>query len=341
MTITRIWQAGFDSGGHEGIDTINDNDGPSTDYSNTGSYSLKCSGTDSPHYIKVIPATRRIRGCVYSTINQGNTSGWQWWEFRNSSNYDMWSVAFNNDGSISMATDGTGRDSAGGVLPALPNFVPLAFDYYGHNTNGWLYVWANGVLKMSYTGNTNTNSYDIENWKIGKESGGAWWGTIYFDDIYIDDATGEPEPSAAPPPLRFYAMTPNATATYSGWLGSDGNKANNYLLLDEIPPNTSDYVEATVTGLYDSYAMTNVTIEDWQTPQAIIPYAYGSRENTTELVKLGTRYSSNEETVSGLAFPTGSYDYKWARFTSKPGGGAWDEAAISGYELLVVSEGTI
>ncbi|MHA2047204.1 MAG: hypothetical protein ACW99G_20625, partial [Candidatus Thorarchaeota archaeon] len=187
--------------------------------------------------------------------------------------------------------------------------------------------------------NTNTNSYDIENWKIGKESGGAWWGTIYFDDIYIDDATGEPEPSAAPPPLRFYLMTPDGNGTHADWTGSDADKTDNYQLVDEVPANTGDYVEATVSGLYDSYAMSNVVLAGWQDPKAIILYSHGERQSTTESYGLGVRYSSNEVITSGLDFPTGAFADVYTRFETKPGGGDWDQASISGYELVSRSDG--
>lgn len=51
------------------------------------------------------------------------------------------------------------------------------------------------------------------------------------------------------------AIVPNGNGSNSAFTGSDGNSTDNYLLVDEIPANVSEYVYATSSGDTDTYAM--------------------------------------------------------------------------------------
>ncbi|MCL5111247.1 MAG: hypothetical protein M1401_20705 [Chloroflexi bacterium] len=48
-------------------------------------------------------------------------------------------------------------------------------------------------------------------------------------------------------------LAPNANGDSSQLVGSDGNSVDNYLLVDEVPYNTTDYVESATVGATDLY----------------------------------------------------------------------------------------
>lgn len=78
---------------------------------------------------------------------------------------------------------------------------------------------------------------------------GAW----FFDDLAINDGTGSFQTSY-PGEGEIIMLRPNANGDNSGWLGSDGNSTDNYLLLDEVTPNdATDYVIANTSGQIDDY----------------------------------------------------------------------------------------
>lgn len=51
-------------------------------------------------------------------------------------------------------------------------------------------------------------------------------------------------------------LFPNGNGDNSAWAGSDGNSTDNFLLVDEVPPNTTDYVESNTSGQIDEYELT-------------------------------------------------------------------------------------
>lgn len=72
------------------------------------------------------------------------------------------------------------------------------------------------------------------------------------DDIAINDTSGGSHNSWCG---DGYAklLAPNANGDSSALVGSDGNSVDNYLLVDEVPYNTTDYVESDVSGAKDLY----------------------------------------------------------------------------------------
>jgi hypothetical protein len=165
-------------------------------------------------------------------------------------------------------------------------------------------------------------------------TGGHW-----YDDIFLDDLTGEAIGAKPVPRKRFSYLTPNANGTYSGWLGSDGNSADNYQLVDEVPLSTSDYVETDTVTILDGYNMTTRTMAGTEGIIALIPGVYGKRDVGNERVAIGTRISSTD-LIGSDQDPSGVTSYLWERQETKPGGGDWDQSSIDSHELLIRSGGT-
>ena len=214
-------------------------------------------------------------------------------------------------------------------------WVHVGLDVKIDSSVGWATVYINGIEKLSFSGDTGTGTIGIV--RIGC-SGGAGE-PVFYDDLYIDDTTGEAS-SATVPMLNFQWIYPNETGNYDQWIGSDADNTNNYLLVDERPPSTADYVEEDTVDQFDSYAMTTYALGAGETINAVIPIVYAQRYGAAEELALGTRYSGTNTIGSNQDPGGGDWTFSWERQTTKPGGGAWDQAALDGVEVVIYSTGT-
>ncbi|MDQ5840619.1 MAG: hypothetical protein M3537_05640, partial [Chloroflexota bacterium] len=126
-----------------------------------------------------------------------------------------------------------------------------------HDTTGQCKVYVDDVLVIDVTGADTKNGgteivFDRVTWKSGANA-------LHprLDDVYIITADGV-APNTRVGPCRVARGLPTGNGANSGLLGSDGNSTDNYLLADENPPNTSDYLGSATEGLKDSYPMTDL-----------------------------------------------------------------------------------
>ena len=116
-------------------------------------------------------------------------------------------------------------------------------------------VKVDGVTQIDFTGNTrnaSTNSnIDAIRVTIPNNAGNS------FCDLVVNDATGTMN-NTYPGDIACIRRLPNATGTYSEFVGSDGDSLNNYLNVDEAPSNDADYNYADVGGKRDSYNVENL-----------------------------------------------------------------------------------
>lgn len=126
-----------------------------------------------------------------------------------------------------------------------------------HGSTGAAVVKVDGTTQINYTGNTKnggTNS-TIDAFRMalpgGTDNGIA--------DLVMNDASGSLNNSYSGD-IAVIRCIPNANGTYSQFTGSDGNSTDNYLLVDEIPSNTTDYVYAASAGLKDSYNVADLPL---------------------------------------------------------------------------------
>lgn len=345
MAITRLWQSGFEAGSNNELSTVTGdvgaNFGVVSSDSYTGSYSLGRSNTvgDDDYAVINIPSTYQVRlGAFFKNTGTQfhNDTLRSLFVFRNGTTEIAFMRVQNIDWYIHA--NGSQRDSAIGQHIQNTWFhigIDLKID-----ASGWMYFYKNGVELMSWSGNTGSSQVDNILLSNRYNPLGATSGWIYIDDVYIDDTTGEG--AAAPLDLlRFYWASPDGNGNYNSWVGSDADSTDNYLLLDERPPSDSDYIETATVDQYDSHATTSaVTLATGQTIQAVIPIARAQRNGNTEQLALGTRYSSTDSIGSDQDVAAGSPDYVWERQTTKPGGGAWDQTSIDGFEVVTKSRGS-
>jgi hypothetical protein len=147
----------------------------------------------------------------------------------------------------------------------VPNIA--AYSYYeikavlADGVGGSVEVWLDGVQVLNLAGIDTKNGgtkTDFDSFKVynGVATAGA---RSDMDDIYCCNGLGAQNNDILGD-ARVYRALPNGNGNYSQLDGSDGNSVNNFQLVDDAPPNDSDYVQSDVNGEIDSYAYENFTV---------------------------------------------------------------------------------
>jgi hypothetical protein len=193
------------------------------------------------------------------------------------------------------------------------------------NSGSWD-VKLNGVTQTSGSGDTQAtaNAYADRLMLISGTSSTSKW----FDDVYVADSgdfLGD---------CRVETLFPSGNGNSSQWVGSDADSTDNYLLVDETTPSTSDYVDGSNSGDKDTYAFGDLTSTSGTVYGVqIVPYAAKTDAGTRSIASVarlsGTEVDSADETLSASA----AY-YPDVRET-KPGGGAWTISDVNSAEFGV------
>lgn len=87
---------------------------------------------------------------------------------------------------------------------------------------------------------------------------GSTYGGYGVTDLAILNTAGSVN-NTWPGDVRVQTLIPNADGNTSQGVGSDGNSVSNYLLVDETPYSSADYVGVTTDGQGDTYGLTDLT----------------------------------------------------------------------------------
>lgn len=155
------------------------------------------------------------------------------------------------------------------------------------------------------------------------------------DEFNIDDLTMSE--SAAPGDLRYLSKVPDSDDTAT-WTRSAG--ADNYALVDEIPPSDADYVETSTNTNQDLYTLTDYALNN--AINHIVQWIRGlSTPSGGEFkMQIKSGATTSEESTSGLAT---SAEYVSRILEEDPNTlAAWGKtafnAALAGQEAVVSSE---
>lgn len=164
-------------------------------------------------------------------------------------------------------------------------------------------------------------------------AGSAVSSIIYIDDIYVLDTNGSVNNDFLGV-VTVETLSPNGNGNYSQFTGSDGNSVDNYLLVDESPPNISDFVESSNTGDKDTYTFENlsagVTIHAVQIDTYAQAEAGGSRD-----LKNITRISGTDYNLGTKTFEVSDTYNLDIQEISPATSLAWTESEVNGLEFGV------
>ena len=335
MTITRLWQSGAETGTLLEFSSIVGAPTAQTTTKYTDGYAYSMANNAQNIGVVDVTATRQVRIGARIRINNNITDNEVGLLDVRASSTQLAGLHMKGD-TLNLIADvaGTNQDTDS---YASDVWYHMGVDIKIHSSAGWIVVYKDLIEIMRFEGNTGNS--DITNVTLGPLLLASFSGTTYMDDIYIDDTTGEAT-AAVVPARSFQYVIPTGNGNYNGnWTGSDGNSVDNYLLVDEIPAASADYIEETVTDQLESFLMDTYTLAANEGCVAVIPIVLCQRTGATELIALGTRYSATDVIGSDLT-PPASYLMRFERQTTKPGGGAWDQTAIDGFELVMKSRGT-
>lgn len=346
MTITRIWQAGaelnnilseFDSVSGANMDT-------SSAVANSGTYSFRVNAINrfADKVLSTALSQARIGFFIY---HAGATSA---------QNPAVFSLYSTSTICINLRFDGTnlslraGTTVLGTVLSsafaATATWHHIGLDVKIAATGGWVYLYLDGTLILSFDGDTNDGAASFNKVTIGSPiASNTWVAPLYYDDIYVDNTSGESVPAPVPD-YRFLYVTPNGNGYTSQWDGNDGNSTDNYLLVDDIPHDSdTTYVESVISGETDSYTMTNPTIPTGWEVSAVIAVAVVKKLNAGGALnlKLETRttISGSPSYATSAAITLGtSYAIAWERRPLNPAGGAWNSTLVNALEIGVQTD---
>lgn len=225
------------------------------------------------------------------------------------------------------------------IIPTIDKWYVIEGHFILDAVNGLHEFKVDGEIQCAnYEGDTRYTSYSLYDyrylinnaWIIGGSSALQHW-----DDIAINFNDGSGANDGWCGDGRTIRCVPNGNGDSSQWVGSDGNSTDNYLLIDETPVNTTDYVGATISGYTDLYNVESLS----ETPIAINTLwveAYGIQLNADNKgTNLGIKTNSVEYWSPPVIYETGGYTVEVSSgwdvnpYTSS----GWDTSAITSLQI--------
>jgi hypothetical protein len=198
------------------------------------------------------------------------------------------------------------------------------------DTVGEVHVRLNGSTtdEVSYTGDTKNGgtatTIDTVRWEIGSASRIA--------DVYILNDTGAAPNNNFLGDVVVRTLSPSGNGTYSQLVGSDSDSINNYLLVDEHPFSSTDYVGSPTTGQKDSYAISDLpagvtTVYGVQVSGQMFKSDATVAQSRLFIRSGGTDYGGSTRTL--ITSPVNYYEY----YSTNPATGlAWTPSDVNNLE---------
>jgi hypothetical protein len=224
--------------------------------------------------------------------------------------------------------------------PTAANLLALNTWYYIemqaklHDTTGTVTVKVNGITVLTGTGLDTKNAGTKTVFDTVHFENQAGSTVIDIDDIYIESAAGDPFLGD----IIIETLYPNGNGNANAWSGSDGDSVNNYLLVDEVPPNTTDYVFSSTSGQQDMYTMQDM-VHSTGTVVGVCHTAYATRTDavTPRQIKLVNRRTTDSKSPA-IDLTTAYLGYAYAYALDPETSAAWTitnvNALQSGVELV-------
>jgi hypothetical protein len=199
-----------------------------------------------------------------------------------------------------------------------------------------------GTVEVRVDGNTtpviNLTGQDTKNAgtktvfdSIGIGSEGSF-GNVNSDDFYVCNGAGSVNNDFLGD-IKIDTLLPNNNGFSSALVGSDGNSTDNYLLVDEVPPNTTDYVSSATIDQKDTYAFSNTTVAGTVMGVQINSFAQKNDAGTRQMAHVTRRsidYDSADMTVGqGFGY------YRTLQETDPNTSAAWTTSGVDGAEFGV------
>lgn len=244
-------------------------------------------------------------------------------------------ININSNGTLALINNNTGSTIATSTLTITANawyYIEIKY-VFGSGTSGSVQVKVDGTDYLNVT-------------SIDTAATAAFIDTIYFqcsnnglveyiDDVYVCDSSGATNNTFLGP-ISVYTLIPTANSATVDMTPSAGS---NYACVDDIPPNTTDYVTATASNQVDLYGMSDLPggVTATSVPGVLVKAKSMKPTANNGQIQLGTKYSGSSNFSASKAVTQTSYVGNFAIFESQPGGSAWDLTSINGLEAGIKS----
>jgi hypothetical protein len=212
--------------------------------------------------------------------------------------------------------------------------------YVPHSTSGILQVWLNNILAIDFAGNTQaTGNANVQFIDLGifrpviSTVTGPW---IAFDDIAVNDTTGAVQNGRCGDGSVLYQKSVG-NGNSSQFVGSDGNSADNYALVDEVPPDTADYVASSTPGNQDGYTIESIPAP-YNAVRLVQPIAYAALAAPGEGdIRTGVRSGGTDYPDAADSPLTDAYQFIRGDvlYADPADSGAWTIAKTNALEVIV------
>ena len=204
---------------------------------------------------------------------------------------------------------------------------------------GTCVVKLNNTTILSFTGDTSAGTDAIRTLEFGARGATTGEGLdgIYYDDIAVNDTTGNYE-NTWPGLGGVFLLKPTAEGATTTWDTSTGTA--HYELVDDVPANTTDWIQALDTGEIDLFELEDAPTYVNQINLVEVMYQAAVAESgyniMTDVLRDGTvNYTDGTSTVVSIA---PGYDlYKGTAYYRRPADGttAWGTADVNALQAGV------
>jgi|WetSurSiteA1Bulk_404760.scaffolds.fasta_scaffold01970_6 hypothetical protein len=224
---------------------------------------------------------------------------------------------------------------ASGTIPTISSGWFLLEWHYKLDNSGVSQIKYEGVLDIDYSGDTTPDSNtNFDNIYFASTNGIG----MAIDDLALNDtgnSDGKGDNSWCGDG-RIEILMPNGNGNVNEWTGSDSNSTDNYALVDEVPPSSTDYVEDSTPGNQDAYTITDFTgtnkqiLRVWAEARAMDTVPEGAQ------MKIGLRTNSTDYLSAAKTLLTSYSVVKGDEYKLNPNdSAAWEDADLDALELVL------
>jgi hypothetical protein len=206
---------------------------------------------------------------------------------------------------------------------------------------GWFNVYVDGVVEIAWTGNTASAASSFDTYHICHHfASHTWTNNAYWDDIYLDDSSGETAASVVAD-RRFVPLSASAAGASTNF--DVTGTASNFQAVDDFLSGSHDgdttYVSTSVASRVDFYTTACATSVDLAASNTMVALIVCGVVRKTDAaastaLALGVRSGSSVSYSADKALAS-SYGWVASRFATDPDtGGNWaGSAAINNAQI--------
>lgn len=206
-----------------------------------------------------------------------------------------------NNAIVVRRGDGTvlGTSAVDIIVPGI--FVYIEAKVVLHDSTGSVVVRVNSAIVLNLTNIDTKNGGTktvLEGFRLLNQTGQ----TSQIDDVYLTNGAGVVNVGFLGD-VSVETLFPNGNGNSSQLVGSDADSVDNYLLVDETTPNTTDYVGSGTDDQKDTYAFTNLvhtvgSIRGVQTAMYAAKSDSGARSMAKVIRSGGTDFDGADKVLS-------------------------------------------